>query len=96
MAHTNEQTAIINHTEGTSLAEVARLLTFAKRCREAIVPLPHNNEAGESVVHGDNCDMERLASAYAYLAQTYYDKILTREQEIEIDKQFPDWRRWLI
>ena len=95
MALTNAQKSILEKNKALAYNRALEFLTFAKEAREAIVPLPHKNEDGESVVHGNNMQMHGIASNYAYMAQTILHWLVTEEQERELKDKFPNWQSWI-
>lgn len=69
------------------MAEVVRLLTFAKEANDAIVKLPSTGTNGEPVVHRDNKDMIAIRETYIQMAQAMRTQ-LDRADEITLEREF--------
>lgn len=91
MAKTKEQELILGMFKDSCFSQVVDALQKAKRAKDAILKLPHKNEQGESVVHGDNMDMDTISGDYVRHACVYWND-LTRENQDKINAMFPNWK----
>ena len=87
MSRTANQTAIFDEFWNSREAEVFRLLTFAKRANDAVVSLPRQNDAGESVTHRENREMLAIRDVYMSMAQSIRPQ-LDRSTEDRLATQF--------
>jgi hypothetical protein len=85
---TDQQAMLVTLTRSIASNQVAQAYHMARECFDAIVPLPHTNEQGESVVHGCNNAMQATAERWlesarpflAYLEEDEIEQLRTKYQ----------------
>jgi hypothetical protein len=87
--YTKDQLEILDRHARTRVEVLDDLLREARRTFDTVVPLPFQNELGESVLHGCNKDMLVRANELLEAAQPLWRNIPETEQKYLRE-------RWLV
>lgn len=85
--YTVAQQAVVDSAEGKMIHFGRYLLVQAKQARDAIVDLPHTNEAGQPVTHACNRECELAGEAF-YQAALEVTMRLDGETRLRLFREF--------